>query len=142
MVLRRPVETTTQSGHELDTNVSPCSLVWPYDSANTRELGWFGYQPTDHAAACTTDGIGSAGLAADRRWRRATRLARRRRMAGDHAGAGPRQASLRKASAVDRTTFRQRLISQPLDFDPRSAVMVLVKQAINPGQRDAGLVDV
>ena len=39
-------------------------------------------------------------------------------------------------------TRRQRLISQPLDFDPRGAVMILVKQAINPGQRDAGLVDV
>jgi hypothetical protein len=31
---------------------------------------------------------------------------------------------------------------QPLDFDAGGAVMALVEDAIDPGQRNAGLVDI
>jgi hypothetical protein len=39
-------------------------------------------------------------------------------------------------------TSRWRLMIQPFDFNPGCAVMPLVKQAVDPGQRDASLVDV
>jgi hypothetical protein len=42
----------------------------------------------------------------------------------------------------DQTNRTTSLITQPLDFDASSALMGLVKQAIDPGQRNAGLVNI